>query len=325
MKKVIFTLIISMITLPVFAQEQADTTAKDTVTNTTVINHWHKTKVVTRTVRDTVYTTPPESYLKEMQGQQESIDSLSVLLKKLMASAEIANQKAENFHRFNVILLVFVIVFIAFLAVLARKMFSVFPAAGCNDGPSDPSAPSVPVESQNPEPVQEEPVQEEVTPAPAVVKPSLQAYGDSVHKFTVINDNIYSLRRKDNKELLNKMLRYLSGLEQDTAELIKEIRNFDMPVEIKEQFISLVSEISAFMAHDKPIIDACLADNEVEGIRSYEAAVRMPAGLAFDPELDSDVLGDECDGQIIVYVRKLGYYFPGNTVKPYRQKSVVAF
>lgn len=321
MKKVIFTLIISMITLPVFAQEQADTTAKDTVTNTTVINHWHKTKVVTRTVRDTVYTTPPESYLKEIQGQQESIDSLSVLLKKLMASAEIANK----FHRFNVILLVFVIVLIAFLAVLASKMFSVFPAAGCNDGPSDSSAPSVPVESQNPEPVQEEPVQEEVTPALAVVKPSLQAYGDSVHKFTVINDNIYSLRRKDNKELLNKMLRYLSGLEQDTAELIKEIRNFDMPVEIKEQFISLVSEISAFMAHDKPIIDACLADNEVEGIRSYEAAVRMPAGLAFDPELDSDVLGDECDGQIIVYVRKLGYYFPGNTVKPYRQKSVVAF
>lgn len=318
MKKVIFTLIISMITLPVFAQEQADTTAKDTVTNTTVINHWHKTKVVTRTVRDTVYTTPPESYLKEIQGQQESIDSLSVLLKKLMASAEIANQKAENFHRFNVILLVFVIVFIAFLAVLARKMFSVFPAAGCNDGPSDPSAPSVPVESQNPEPAQEE-----ATPAPAVVKPSLQAYGDSVHKFTVINDNIYSLRRKDNKELLNKMLRYLSGLEQDTAELIKEIRTFEMPMETKEQFVSLVSEITAFMSHDKQIIDAWLAYNDEEGIKRYESAVRMPVGMAFDPAFDSDILGDDNTGREIMYVFKLGYYFPGNTIKPYRQKSVV--
>ena len=314
MKKVIFTLIISMITLPVFAQEQADTTAKDTVTNTTVINHWHKTRVVTRTVRDTVYTTPPESYLKEIQGQQESIDSLSVLLKKLMASAEIANQKAENFHRFNVILLVFVLVLIAFLATLVRKIFLMLPSAGCNDRPSESA------ELQTPEPSEQ--IKEE-SPIPVVAKPSLHAYGNSVHKFTVINDNISSLRKKDNKELINSMFRYLSGLQQDTEELIREIRNFEMPMEAKEQFISLVSEMSAFMSHDKPIIDACLADNE-EGVKDYEAAVRMPAGLAFDSELDSDVLGDDREGEIIVYVYKLGYYFPGNTVKPYRQKSVVA-
>lgn len=293
MKKVIFTLIISIMTLPVFAmEEQVDTTATDTLTSTTVINHYHETKFVTRVVRDTVYTTPHESYLLVVKEQQAAIDSLAAQLARLMISADNSNQKAEKSHRFNMILLVFILVFIVFLAVMMYKKPS-------------------------------EPVKEEVPAAPEVVKPSIQAYSNSVHKFTVINDNISSLRKKDNKELINSMFRYLSGIQQSTEALVKEIKTIEMPEETKEQFVSLVSEMSAFMSHDKPIIDAWLADNEEQGIKKYEDAVRMPVGMAFDPNLDSDVMGDDLTGKTIIYVYRLGYYFPGNTIKPYRQKSVV--
>ena len=50
----------------------------------------------------------------------------------------------------------------------------------------------------------------------------------------------------------------------------------------------------------------------------------MPEGLTFDESLDEDVLGDNIDGQQITMVHKMGFYFPGNTIKPYREKSVVS-
>jgi hypothetical protein len=160
-------------------------------------------------------------------------------------------------------------------------------------------------------------------PAAPVEKPSLQAYNNSVHKFIVINDNIASLRKKDNRHLIQMMCKFLSGTLESPDKLKAEVRAFDMSDGAKEQFVSLLDEIAAFLTHDKQIIDAWLYHSGENEICNYVSAVRMPEGQMFDPALDSDVLGDDNSGMKISVVIKLGFHFPGNTVRPFRQKSTV--
>lgn len=155
-------------------------------------------------------------------------------------------------------------------------------------------------------------------------KPTLDAYNASVYEFTTINDHVSNLRRKDTKPLVMAMYRYLSLRSVDKAALLSDIRSSTIPEDAMEQFVALVSRMETFFIQKKPIIDAWLYWEPKDGVDSYESAIRMPEGLIFSENLDEEVLGDNIVGQQISMVHKLGFYFPGNTIKPYRVKSIVS-
>lgn len=157
-----------------------------------------------------------------------------------------------------------------------------------------------------------------------VSKPALEAYNASINEFVNINNHIYDLRKKETKGLVIAMYRYLALHSTDKNQLLSEIREADVSDDIKEQFVALVSRINNFLIQKKPIIDAWLKCTPEDCIDSYESAVRMPEELVFDDCLDEDVLGDNIEGQKITMVHKVGFYFPGNTIKPYREKSIVS-
>ncbi len=160
-----------------------------------------------------------------------------------------------------------------------------------------------------------------------LVKPeqlSLEAYNASVHEFTTINDHVSDLRKKDTKALVLAMYRYLSLKSDDKLSLLAEIRSSNISDDTKEQFVALVSRIGNFLSQRKPVIDTWLFWKPIDGINSYELSIRMPEGLIFDENLDEDVLGNDIRGQRISMVHKMGYFFPGNTIKPYREKSIVS-
>ena len=90
------------------------------------------------------------------------------------------------------------------------------------------------------------------------------------------------------------------------------------------QFISLVDEIENFIGHQIPIINKWLRCEPGSEIRSYEDAVRIPIGRMFNADMDRDILGDDLSGRTITMIHKLGFYFPGNTIKSYREKSIVS-
>lgn len=155
-------------------------------------------------------------------------------------------------------------------------------------------------------------------------KPTLDAYNASVYEFTTINDHVSNLRKKHTKPLVVAMYRYLSLRSGDKATLLSEIRSSNISEDALEQFVALVSRIDDFLTQKKPIIDAWLYWEPQDNVNSYETAIRMPEGAIFDESLDEDVLGDHIEGQQISMVHKMGFYFPGNTIKPYRVKSVVS-
>lgn len=160
---------------------------------------------------------------------------------------------------------------------------------------------------------------------PSVVeRPTLEAYNASVYEFVTINDHIHNLRKKETKGMVLAMYRYFALHTTDKAQLLSEIRTANVSDDVKEQFVALVSRINNFFVQKKPIIDGWLYYEPKDGINNYESAIRMPEGLTFDDNLDEDVLGDDITGQQVSMVHKIGYYFPGNTIKPYREKSIVS-
>ena len=159
---------------------------------------------------------------------------------------------------------------------------------------------------------------------PKPIKPSLDAYNTCVYEFTTINDHVANLRKRDTKPLVMAMYRFLSLQAVDRSTLLSQIRSANISEDAMEQFVALVSRIDAFLTQKKPIIDAWLYWEPKDGVDNYETAIRMPEGLTFDGNLDEDVLGDNIEGKQISMVHKMGFYFPGNTIKPYREKSVVS-
>jgi hypothetical protein len=320
MKKCILMLVCSIFLSMSYATAET-TTETDSLTNTTIVNHYHKTRVVSKIVRDTVYLTPVEEYVRIAAEHQASLDSMSAEFARMDENFRDVQKESGYIKTFGIILLVLVLLLIAGIAFLACKLLRILKPVPSVDEPVQPAAERQP-ESELEAPV--EPVVPVEPVSPVVPKPSLQAYNNSVHRFMTLNDNIASLRKKDNKPLIQAMYCYLSGRNEDVSGLMAQIRNSDMPEEFMEQFVSLVSEISSFLSHDKSVIDAWLAHSSEEGIADYMEAVRMPEGLAFNPDMDGDVFGDDNTGMTVKHVLKLGYYFPGNTIKPYREKSTVS-
>lgn len=160
--------------------------------------------------------------------------------------------------------------------------------------------------------------------AEAVVKPSLESYNNSVYEFIKLNDHINSLRKKENKSLILALYKYLAKLENDKEKVYRLIRECNLVEDEKMQFISLVDEIENFIGHQAPIINKWLRCEPSSEIRFYEDAVRIPIGKMFNADMDRDILGDDLSGRTIMMVHKLGFYFPGNTIKSYREKSIVS-
>ena len=157
-----------------------------------------------------------------------------------------------------------------------------------------------------------------------VCRPTLESYNNCVFEFIKLNDHIHSLGRRETRTLILALYRYLAKQETDKNEIFKLIRDCNLVEDKKEQFITIVDEIENFLGHKMQIINnwlQCELDNE---IKSYEEAVRFPIGQQFDSDMDRDILGDDLSGQIIIMVHKLGFYFPGNTIKSYREKSIVS-
>lgn len=160
--------------------------------------------------------------------------------------------------------------------------------------------------------------------AEVVVKPSLESYNNSVYEFIKLNDHINSLRKRENKILILSLYKYLAMLENDKEKVSILIRESNLVEDEKVQFFSLVDEIENFIGHQIPIINKWLSCEPGIEIRSYEDAVRIPIGRMFNADMDRDILGDDLSGRTISMVHKLGFYFPGNTIKSYREKSIVS-
>lgn len=160
--------------------------------------------------------------------------------------------------------------------------------------------------------------------AETVVKPSLESYNNSVYEFIKLNDHINSLRKRENKTLILALYKYLAKLENDKEKVLILIRECTLVEDEKVQFISLVDEIENFIGHQIPIINKWLRCEPGSEIRSYEDAVRIPIGRMFNADMDRDILGDDLSGRTITMIHKLGFYFPGNTIKSYREKSIVS-
>jgi hypothetical protein len=155
------------------------------------------------------------------------------------------------------------------------------------------------------------------------IKPTLDAYNHSVHEFQTINDQIYSLRGNETRNLLHSMFQLLALEVKDDSHIKQQIREMNISENRKEQFVSLVSQIQSFLKQRKPIIDAWLYNDSRDNVKDYLTGLRLPIGELFDEDLDRDVLGEASTGQMIKFVQRMGYYFPGNTVAAYREKSIV--
>lgn len=160
--------------------------------------------------------------------------------------------------------------------------------------------------------------------AETVSKPTLESYNNSVYEFIKLNEHICSLKKRETKTLILALYKYLTKRENDKEKVCQLIRECDLVEDEKVQFISLVDEIENFIGHQIPIINKWLRSEPDSEIRSYEDAVRIPIGKMFNADMDRDILGDDLSGQTITMVHKLGFYFPGNTIKSYREKSIVS-
>lgn len=155
------------------------------------------------------------------------------------------------------------------------------------------------------------------------IKPTLDAYNHSVSEFQTINDQLYSLRGNETRNLLHSMFQLLALELKDDSHIKQQIREMNISENRKEQFVSLVSQIQSFLKQRKPIIDAWLYNDSKDNVKDYLSGLRLPIGELFDEDLDRDVLGEASTGQMIKFVQRMGYYFPGNTVAAYREKSIV--
>ena len=160
--------------------------------------------------------------------------------------------------------------------------------------------------------------------ATIVNRPSLESYNNCVYEFIKLNDHIFSLRRRETKNLVFALYAYLATLDNNKDQVNALIRDCNLAEDEKVQFISLVDEIQNFIEHKIQIINNWLKYDSESEVKSYAESIRIPINQVFNKDLDRDIVGDDLSGQTITMVHKLGFYFPGNTIKPYREKSVVS-
>lgn len=153
--------------------------------------------------------------------------------------------------------------------------------------------------------------------------PPVERYNNAVYHFTKINGHISEMRKSNTKNLIILAYKYLT-CKIDKNSFVFEVKESGIINDDKLQFYAIADNIENFIIRDKPIIDHWLAANHSNNIHDYLSAIRMPLDELFDADLDRDIFDDECDGQRITMVYKLGYHFPGNTIDPFRKKSLTS-
>ena len=318
MKKYILTyLIVALVfgcSLSVIAQDTISTKSSQIIKEVVI----RETKW--KTIRDTVILQPDSAINASLQILNEKVAGIDAQQKLISKQQKFYEDKSEEHWLVlkwiigvGIILLLAILICLVYLILHTR----VFIKGYGKDTIQDDKEKILEDNSSG----QTDPIVPE-TPKPE--KPSLDAYNTSVHEFTTLNDHVANLRKKETKPLVLAMYRYFAMQTDDKAVLLRTIRSSQISENTMEQFVALVSRIGDFLIQKKPIIDAWLYWEPEDGINSYESAIRMPEGLIFDKNLDEEVWGDNIEGQQISMVHKMGFYFPGNTIKPYREKSVVS-
>lgn len=277
-----------------------------------------ETKV--KIIRDTIVIKPDSALITSLQALNDKVDAIGKQQELTLTQQTVYKDTTEG----NMLVLKWLIgiTILLTLAVLMCLYYLVIHTVKINKGHEVKTTQDV--NPKIPEAGNKEQTAPIVLDLPKPIKPSLEAYNNSVYEFTVINDHVANLRKRDTKPLVMAMYRFLSLQSVDKSNILSQIRSANISEDVMEQFVALVSRIEAFLTQKKTIIDAWLYYEPKDDVVSYESAIRMPEGLIFDESLDEDVLGDNIDGQQITMVHKMGFYFPGNTIKPYREKSVVS-
>lgn len=277
-----------------------------------------ETKV--KIIRDTIVIKPDSALITSLQALNDKVDAIGKQQELTLTQQTVYKDKTEG----NMLVLKWLIgiTILLTLAVLMCLYYLVIHTVKINKGHEVKTTQDV--NPKIPEAGNKEQTAPIVLDLPKPIKPSLEAYNNSVYEFTVINDHVANLRKRDTKPLVMAMYRFLSLQSVDKSNILSQIRSANISEDVMEQFVALVSRIEAFLTQKKTIIDAWLYYEPKDDVVSYESAIRMPEGLIFDESLDEDVLGDNIDGQQITMVHKMGFYFPANTIKPYREKSVVS-
>lgn len=300
--------------LPTYGQDSSSFTPQQIVKEIV----FKETKV--KIIRDTIVIQSDSALFTSLQALNDKVVAIAKQQELALSQQKVYEDKTDG-HLLVLKWLISIAILLT-LAVLMCLCYLVIHTVKINKGHEIKTTQEV-----NPK-VPKEGNQEQTAPIvpdlPKPIKPSLEAYTTSVYEFTVINDHVANLRRRDTKPLVMAMYRFLSLQSVDKTAILSQIRSANISEDVMEQFVALVSRIEAFLIQKKPIIDAWLNYEPKDDVVSYESAIRMPEGLIFDERLDEDVLGDNIDGQQITMVHKMGFYFPGNTIKPYREKSVVS-
>lgn len=148
-------------------------------------------------------------------------------------------------------------------------------------------------------------------------KYNIVQYNDAVAEFVKINEKIYNLRKY--YDILPYLFSYLAGdfFNKTKCRQIIDLYNDD---NLKGLCSAVVDDIRNFMTYRKQSIDNYIKKYDLV----YADVVRYPYNGLFDSELDDHILGDDVqNGDHIIRVCKLGYYFPDSNVCPYRVKSKV--
>lgn len=316
-KKISYCLILLIVIgtlLPAYGQDSVSFTPPQIIKEIVI----KETKV--KIIRDTIVIQSDSALFASLQTLNDKVVAIGRQQELTLEQQKVYDDKSEG--HLLVLKWLIGIGILLILAVLTCLIYLVIHIGKFNKGHEFRTTQDV-----NPKDLEEKKTEQTdpIVPAPAKpIKPSLDAYNTCVYEFTTINDHVANLRKRDTKPLVMDMYRFLSLQSVDKSALLSQIRSANISEDAMEQFVALVSRIDAFLTQKKPIIDTWLYYEPKDGIVSYESAIRMPEGLTFDESLDEDVLGDNIEGQQISMVHKMGFYFPGNTIKPYREKSVVS-
>lgn len=142
-------------------------------------------------------------------------------------------------------------------------------------------------------------------------------YNDAISEFERINDRIFKLRKY--RLFAQKLLEFLSNGTIDQSSYNEELSLSDLSEEIKDHFRTILYDIDRFNTQRRSLLSLYVRQNNLECFD-----IRYPINQFFDENYDHHFKGDEVmNGDKIVRVCKLGYFFPNSPRAPYRVKSEV--
>ena len=142
-------------------------------------------------------------------------------------------------------------------------------------------------------------------------------YNDAISEFERINNRLFKLRKYKNYS--QELLQFLSTGEMNKEEYTLRLGESDLPEDGKEHLNTILYDIERFNTQRRELISNYISQQK---LTCFE--IRYPLSAEFDDKLDHHFKGDDvADGEKIIRVCKLGYYFPKSHVAPYRVKSEV--